>query len=118
MFAARRLQILQQEEALIVIERGDVLWVDYGLTAMRLATDTQDMGYVLKEGEAGPPAGIVNALENSKKMQGIVMKRMAVGRTGSEVLAEPLKEVPELGIKGKVYSHLLVVETMGRALGH
>ena len=35
------LQLIQQEEAPIVIERGDVLWVDYGLTAMRLATDTQ-----------------------------------------------------------------------------
>ena len=101
----KSLQILQQEDAPIVIERGDVLWVDYGLTAMRLATDTQHMGYVLKEGETGPPAGIVNALENSKKLQDIVMKRMVVGRTGNEVLAEALKEVRALGIKGTVYSH-------------
>ncbi len=101
----KSLQILQQEDAPIVIERGDVLWVDYGLTAMRLATDTQHMGYVLKAGETGPPAGIVNALENSKKMQDIVMKRMVVGRTGNEVLAEALKEVRALGIKGTVYSH-------------
>ncbi len=99
------LQILQQEQAPIVIERGDVLWADYGLTAMRLATDTQHMGYVLREGETKPPAGIVAALENSKRMQDIVMARMVPGKTGNEVLAEALKEIRTLGIKGTVYSH-------------
>lgn len=99
------LQLLQQEDAPIVIERGDVLWIDYGLTAMRLATDTQHMGYVLREGETGPPAGIVKALENSKKMQDIVMARMQVGKTGNEVLAGALKEIRALGINGTVYSH-------------
>ena len=57
---SRTLQMLQ-EDAPTVIERGDVLWVDYGLTAMRLATDTQHMGYVLREGETAPPAEIQNA---------------------------------------------------------
>ncbi len=101
---ARQLQILQ-EDAPTVIERGDVLWVDYGLTSMRLATDTQHVGYVLKEGETAPPAGIVQALENSKKMQDIVMARMKIGSSGNEVLAEALKEIRALGIKGTVYSH-------------
>ncbi len=101
---SRALQMLQ-EDAPTTIERGDVLWVDYGLTAMRLATDTQHMGYVLREGETGPPAEIARALENSKKMQDIVMARMKVGRSGNEVLAEALKEIRTLGIKGTVYSH-------------
>src|SRR5215472_5964804 len=35
----------------IVIERGDVLHTDFGITAMRLNTDTQHMGYVLRPGE-------------------------------------------------------------------
>jgi hypothetical protein len=100
----RSLQILN-EDAPTVIERGDVLWVDYGLTAMRLATDTQHVGYVLKEGETAPPAGIQQALENSKRMQDIVMAKMKVGLSGNEVLAEALKEIKALGIKGTVYSH-------------
>jgi Xaa-Pro aminopeptidase len=98
-------QILQQDEAPIVIERGDVLWLDYGLTAMRLATDTQHMGYVLREGESAPPPGILRALENSKKMQDVVMDNMTVGKTGNEVLATALQQIRALGIKGTVYSH-------------
>ncbi|MFO0508379.1 MAG: M24 family metallopeptidase [bacterium] len=98
-------QILQQDEAPIVIERGDVLWLDYGLTAMRLATDTQHMGYVLREGESAPPPGILRALENSKKMQDIVMENMTVGKTGNQVLAAALQQIRALGITGTVYSH-------------
>lgn len=99
------LQMLQQDETPITIQRGDVLWADYGLTAMRLATDTQHMAYVLKEGEIAPPPGILHALENSKRMQDIVMARMTIGKTGNEVLAEALTEIRSLGIKGTVYSH-------------
>jgi Xaa-Pro aminopeptidase len=100
----KTLQILQ-EDAPTVIERGDVLWVDFGLTSMRLATDTQHVAYVLGEGETAPPAGIQKALENSKKMQDIVMAKMTVGRSGNEVLAEALQEIRALGIRGTVYSH-------------
>lgn len=100
----RTVQILQ-EDAPTVIERGDVLWVDYGVTAMRLATDTQHVGYVLREGETDAPPGIRKALENSKRMQDIVMAKMQVGRSGNEVLVEALKEIRAEGIKGTVYSH-------------
>ncbi|GAB4372791.1 MAG: M24 family metallopeptidase [Bryobacter sp.] len=100
----KTLQILS-EDAPTVIERGDVLWVDYGLTAMRLATDTQHVGYVLREGEKQPPPGILAALENAKKMQDIVLAKMRPGRTGNEVLAEALAEIRALEIKGTVYTH-------------
>jgi hypothetical protein len=100
----RTLQLLQ-EDAPTVIERGDVLWVDYGVTAMRLATDTQHVGYVLREGETDAPAGIRKALENSKRMQDIVMAKMQVGQSGNEVLEEALKAIRAEGIKGTVYSH-------------
>ena len=72
--------------------------MDYGLTAMRLATDTQHLGYVLRAGETGPPAEIGRALENSKKMQDIVMAGMKVGKSGNEVLAEALKQIRGLGV--------------------
>jgi len=89
----------------VVIQRGDVLHVDFGITAMRLNTDTQHMGYVLKEGETEPPAGIRRALEATNKMQDIVMERTRPGRSGNEVLADSLAAMKAAGINGRIYCH-------------
>ena len=89
----------------VVIERGDVLHVDFGITAMGLNTDTQHMGYVLREGETEPPAGIRKALENANRVQDIVFERLRPGRSGNEVLLDALEAMKAAGIKGAVYSH-------------
>lgn len=88
-----------------VILGGDVLHCDFGLTGMRLNTDTQHMGYVLREEEADVPSGLRSTLSASNRLQDIVVKSMKVGRTGNEVLARSLKEMKEAGIDGTVYSH-------------
>jgi Xaa-Pro aminopeptidase len=88
-----------------VIQRGDVLHCDFGLVAYRLNTDTQHMGYVLREGETDVPAGIKRALENSNKLQDIVMSEIRVGRTGNEILRSSLARMREQGINGTVYTH-------------
>lgn len=98
------IRLLAEEEP-IVIERGSVLHVDFGITALRLNTDTQHMGYVLREGEAGVPAGIQNALRTANQLQDIVMERMRPGRTGNEVLADARAAMDRAGIKGSIYSH-------------
>jgi Xaa-Pro aminopeptidase len=96
---------LLSEDAPVIIERGDVLHTDFGITAMRLATDTQHMGYVLRPGESQPPAGIRKALANTNRMQDIVMAEMRPGRSGNEVLASALAQIRSEGIRGSVYSH-------------
>jgi hypothetical protein len=88
-----------------VIERGDVLHCDFGITALRLNTDTQHMGYVLREGETQPPAGIRKALANAKRMQDIHLEELRGGRSGNDVLAATRKRMTAEGIKGAVYSH-------------
>ena len=93
------------EDGPVVIERGDVLHVDFGVQGLRLNTDTQHMGYVLQEGETVPPAGIVRALGKAKRMQDLLLERMKPGRSGNEVLSETLAQVLDEGIRGTVYSH-------------
>jgi Xaa-Pro aminopeptidase len=93
------------ERAETVIERGDVLHVDFGITAMRLNTDTQHMGYVLKAGEKGVPAGIKKALANTNRMQDILVERMRPGRSGNEVLADALAAMKAEKINGTIYTH-------------
>ncbi len=93
------------EEAAVVIERGDVLHCDFGLTALGLATDTQHMGYVLREGETDAPAGIKQALANTNRMQDILLARMTPGRTGNEILADAIAVMKAEKINGTFYTH-------------
>ena len=89
----------------VVIERGDVLHTDFGITAMRLNTDTQHMGYVLRPGETAVPAGIQSALKNANRLQELVLEKMRPGRSGNDVLADVLRQMKLEGIHGSVYSH-------------
>ncbi len=93
------------EDAAVVIERGDVLHCDFGLTAMGLATDTQHMAYVLQAGEKDAPAGIRQALRNTNRMQDILLERMRPGRSGNEVLADAIAAMKADKINGTFYTH-------------
>ena len=88
-----------------VIERGDVLHCDVGITALRLNTDTQHDAYVLREGETEVPAGLRKALANSNRFQDILMEEVRPGRTGNEVLKSSLERLKSDGISGTMYSH-------------
>jgi Xaa-Pro aminopeptidase len=88
-----------------IIQKGDVLHCDFGITAARLNTDTQHMGYVLMDGETEVPAGLKQALANSNKLQDIVMQEIKPGRTGNEILRASLARMRAAGIDGTVYSH-------------
>lgn len=93
------------EEKGIVIQRGDVLHVDFGITALRLNTDTQHMAYVLKEGETDVPAGIKAAFAKAQRLQDIHLEQLKVGRTGNDVLHNVIDQMKTEGIHGSVYSH-------------
>ena len=88
-----------------VIQRGDVLHCDFGIVAHRLNTDTQHMGYVLRVGETDVPPGLRKALENSNKLQDIVMNEIRPGRTGNEILKSARDAMRAAGIDGTVYTH-------------
>ena len=59
----------------------------FGLVAYNLKTDTQHMGYVLREGETAAPAALLAALRRSNRLQDLLLEEMVVGRTGNDVLA-------------------------------
>ena len=96
-----------------IIQRGDVLHCDFGIVAYRLNTDTQHMGYVLREGETSVPPGIQRALENSNRLQDIVVSELRPGRTGNAVLKASLARMRAQGIDGTVYSHPIGVHGHG-----
>lgn len=93
------------ESGPVVIQRGDLLWTDFGVIAMRLKTDTQHNGYVLQEGETDVPDGLKACLAASNRMQDIQLEEMIPGRTGNQALAPALARMAEEGITGSLYSH-------------
>jgi hypothetical protein len=90
-----------------IINFGDLLHVDFGVTAMGLNTDTQHLGYVLYPGETESdiPKGLVDGLKNANRVQEIVKSNMKVGTSGNEILKTSLKQMESEGIEGRVYSH-------------
>lgn len=88
-----------------VIRRGDVLHCDFGITALGLNTDTQHMGYVLREGETVAPVGLQHALTVSNRLQDILLSQMHPGRTGNQALQAALAQMKAEGIDGSIYTH-------------
>ena len=88
-----------------VIERGDLLHCDVGMTVARLNTDTQHLAYVLRAGETEAPEGLRRALANANALQDTVMDEIRPGRTGNEILAASRTRMKANGIDGTIYSH-------------
>lgn len=96
-----------------IIQHGDVLHCDVGITVARLNTDTQHMAYVLLPGETDAPAGLKQALANSNAMQDFAMEEVRPGRTGNEALKSVLERMKAKGIDGTMYSHPIGVNGHG-----
>jgi hypothetical protein len=88
-----------------IIQRGDVLHTDVGITYLRLSTDTQEMGYVLRPGESGAPEGLVNALRIGNRWQDLLTSQFRTGRSGNQILAAALEASRAEKILGTVYTH-------------
>ncbi len=88
-----------------VILPGDLLHCDFGITYLRLNTDTQQHAYVLRTGETEAPAYLQNALKNGNRLQDIFTGNFKEGRTGNEVLKMSRSKAIEEGIKPSIYTH-------------
>jgi Xaa-Pro aminopeptidase len=88
-----------------VIQPGDLLWTDFGINYLRLNTDTQHLAYVLKPGERDAPAGLRQGLANSNRVQDILRRHFAVGRSGNAALALARAEAVAAGLDPSIYTH-------------
>jgi len=88
-----------------VIQPGDLLHVDIGISFLRLQTDIQQHAYVLKPGEADVPAGIKAAFANANRLQDVLTGQFAEGRTGNAILAAALAQAKKEGIAATIYTH-------------
>jgi Xaa-Pro aminopeptidase len=88
-----------------VIQPGDLIHVDYGVTLMGIVTDQQKQIYVLGPEEAEPPAGLRELFAQSVRMAEIVSEELRPGVVGHQVKERAESRGQEEGIENLVYSH-------------
>ena len=89
----------------LVIQPGDFLHVDFGITYLRLNTDTQQHCYILKAGETEAPEFLRNAFKKGNRLQDIFTANFKAGKTGNQILAESRKQAIDEGITPSIYTH-------------
>ena len=90
-----------------VVQRGDVLHLDFGISYMGFDSDWQKLAYVLREGEKDVPAGLKLGLRNTNVLQDVLMNTARPGRPAGEIYAETMAEMEKRGIEAMIYSHPL-----------
>ncbi len=88
-----------------VIQKGDLLHVDFGITYLRLNTDQQQHFYMLRDGETEVPQGLVDAFKNGNKLQDILVKNFVAGKSGNAILSDALSEAKGQGFEASIYTH-------------
>jgi hypothetical protein len=90
-----------------VIQPGDLLHVDFGISYLRLNTDTQQHAYVLQSGETTAPVYLSNALKQGNQLQDIFTNNFAKDKTGNMVLKISREQAIKAGLRPTIYTHPL-----------
>lgn len=88
-----------------VILPGDLLHVDFGISYLRLNTDTQQHAYVLRPGESAAPEELRRAFARGNRLQDILIGQFVSGKSGNEILASALSVAKDEGITASIYTH-------------
>lgn len=88
-----------------VIQKGDMLWTDFGITYLGLNTDTQHLAYVLRDGERDAPAGLKAGMADANRVQDALIAAFRLGDTGNQVLARARATAIAEGLEPTIYSH-------------
>jgi len=88
-----------------VLIRGDHVHIDFGISYLRLKTDTQQNAYILREDESDVPDYMQQALREGNRLQDILTSNFANGRSGNEILRMSLEQAKEEGLDPIIYTH-------------
>ena len=98
-----------------IIQPGDLVHCDFGITYLTLNTDCQEIAYVLKPNEDEAPTFLSNALKEGNRVQDIFTGNFKFGKTGNQVLKESLESAINEDLKPQIYTHPL--GTFGHSSG-
>ena len=98
-----------------IIQPGDLVHCDFGITYLTLNTDCQQIAYVLKTGEENAPDFLSNALKEANRVQDIFTNQFELYKTGNEILKTSLNLAIKEGLNPQIYTHPL--GTFGHSAG-
>ena len=98
-----------------IIQEGDLVHCDFGITYLTLNTDCQQIAYVLKDGEENAPGFLTNALKEANRVQDIFTNQFVLYKTGNEILKTSLNLAKKEGLNPQIYTHPL--GTFGHSAG-
>ena len=90
-----------------IIQRGDLLHCDFGITYLRLNSDCQQMAYILNDNEKDVPYYLKEAFKDANQLQDILTSNFLHGNSGNEILLNSLKEAKKNGLRPSIYTHPL-----------
>ena len=90
-----------------IIQKGDLLHCDFGITYIGLNTDCQQHAYVLNEGEDEVPVFLKEAFKKGNRVQDILTSNMSLGVTGNKILKASLIQGRKEGLRPSIYTHPL-----------
>ena len=90
-----------------IIQKGDLLHCDFGITYIGLNTDCQQHAYVLKDNETSVPEYLASAFKKGNRLQDILTTTMQEGKTGNEILLSSLSTAKKEGLRPSIYTHPL-----------
>ncbi len=90
-----------------IIQKGDLLHCDFGITYLRLNTDCQQHAYVLKDGEKEVPSFLRDAFAKGNQVQDFLTTNFKTGDSGNTILLTALKQAKAAGLRPSIYTHPL-----------
>ena len=90
-----------------VINPGDLLHCDFGISYLTLNTDCQELAYVLKPGEIRAPSYLEEALSKGNAVQDHLTKNYKKGKTGNAILKQAIFDSKAEGLRPQIYTHPL-----------
>ena len=80
-----------------IIQRGDILMLDWGVGFMNFYTDMKRMAYVLKDGEKEVPKSIQHAFDQALKVRDVVTSTIKPGITAKQNEVNVYKALQDAG---------------------
>jgi Xaa-Pro aminopeptidase len=80
-----------------IIQRGDILMIDYGIGYLGMWTDQKRIAYVLKPGETKLPASYQRAFDNAVRVRDVIHRTAKPGKTAQAMMDDVNRAIGAAG---------------------